>query len=115
VHTPATHATHGEGSEQRECTEPVAWAVRYRHGDTGIVDLCRTLADCRAKWRHRTTDYWLYEPLYRHPPCQDLSRKTLTLTDAEREAIQFFAVIDSNDEMLGGHTAILRGLLERMK
>ena len=38
-----------------------------------------------------------------------------TLTDAEREAIWFFAAIDSNDEILGGHAATLRGLLERLK
>ena len=39
---------------------------------------------------------------------------TTTLTDAEREAVAFFAAIDSNDEMLGGHAAVLRGLLERL-
>ena len=37
------------------------------------------------------------------------------LTDAEREAIFFFAAIDSNDPTLGGYAATLRKLLERMK
>ena len=108
VHTPAPHATPGEGSERRECTEPVAWAVRYRHGDTGIVDLCRTLADCRAKWSNRTTDYWLYEPLYRHPPCQDVSQKNLTLTDAEREAISVaYGMMNERAAKLQGRIATL--------
>lgn len=39
----------------------------------------------------------------------------LRLTDAELEAVEFFAVIDTNDGLLGGHTATLRELLERHK
>lgn len=39
----------------------------------------------------------------------------LRLTDAEREAIWFFAAIDSNDPVLGSHAATLRALLERLK
>lgn len=37
-----------------------------------------------------------------------------TLTDEEREAIWFFAAIDSNDSTLGKHAATLRNLLERL-
>ena len=37
-----------------------------------------------------------------------------TITDAEREAIFFFAAIDSNDDTLGGYAATLRELLGRM-
>jgi hypothetical protein len=40
---------------------------------------------------------------------------TIRLTDAEREAIFFFAAIDSNDPALGGYAATLRKLLERLK
>ena len=39
----------------------------------------------------------------------------LRLTDAEREAVWFFAAIDSNDSVLGSHAATLRALLERTK
>lgn len=65
----------GTGNTQK----PVAWAVRSAFCDTGIVDLCRTLADCRDKWPNSVTDSWRYVPLYRSPQP--------TLTDAEREAI----------------------------
>jgi len=37
-----------------------------------------------------------------------------TLADDEREAIWFFAAIDSNDSTLGKHAATLRNLLERL-
>jgi hypothetical protein len=40
--------------------------------------------------------------------------KRLRLTDAEREAIFFFAAIDSNDPTLGGYAATLRKLLARL-
>ena len=39
----------------------------------------------------------------------------LRLTAAEREAIFFFAAIDSSDPTLGGYAATLRSLLERTK
>ena len=45
----------------------------------------------------------------------DAARPAPTLTDAEREAIWFFAAIDSNDPVLGSHAATLRALLERLK
>lgn len=38
----------------------------------------------------------------------------LRLTNGEREAIQFFAAIDSNDVLLGAHATTLRRLLERL-
>ena len=38
----------------------------------------------------------------------------LRLTDAEREAISFFAAIDPNYYTLGGYAATLRKLLERL-
>jgi hypothetical protein len=43
-----------------------------------------------------------------------LDRAKPTLTDEEREAIWFFAAIDSNDSTLGKHAATLRNLLERL-
>ena len=58
---------------------PVAWAVRYKPCDTGVVALCRTLAECRDQWSNRATDHWRYVPLYSHPQS--------ILTDEEREAI----------------------------
>jgi hypothetical protein len=60
--------------------EPVAWAVRYKPRDTGVVALCRTLAECRDQWSNRATDHWRYVPLYSHPHS--------ILTAEEREAIE---------------------------
>ena len=115
--TPDTHATPTEGSVQGEGTvpdsrtenEPVAWAVRYAHCDTGIVALLRTLDECRQQWINRTTDYWRYEPLYRHPPCQDSLQKNLT--EAEHDALEF-AVETGRVAMHDEST--LRKMLERL-
>ena len=83
-------------------TEPVAWCVRYAHCDTGVVDLCRTLAECRDKWSNRATDHWRYVPLYSQPQP--------TLADEEREAITCAA-----DLLIGSRPgATLRNLLARL-
>ena len=51
-------------------------------------------------------------PLYRHPPCQDLSQKNFTLTDAEREASEIaIRWLEPYPQV----AATLRNLLERMK
>jgi len=39
----------------------------------------------------------------------------LRLTDAEREAVFFFAAIDSKDATMGGYADTLRKLLERLQ
>ena len=56
--------------------EPVAWATFYPNGSTASVYVGR-------KPPHA-------EPLYRQPPCQDFSQQNLTLTDAEREAVEYY-------------------------
>ena len=84
-----------------DTNEPDAYGLL----DHGEVHYATPFRDEAERVLRRTEDKdSVIVPLYRSP----------TLTDAEREAIQFFAVIDSNDEMLGGHAAILRGLLSRL-
>lgn len=56
-----------------------------------------------------------------HPPCQDFPQKNLTLTDAEREAVEAsreFWEVESEafaEPKDQHYAATLRGLLERMK
>ena len=115
THTPATHATPGEGSEQRECTEPVAWGVasHFRVLATSISRM--DAVDMQSDYACDTE----IVPLYRHPPCQVLSRKNLTLTDAERKAVRTaadaYAVRGSADGRESVNAATLRGLLERLR
>jgi hypothetical protein len=85
--------------------EPVAWAV---------VSDSREEIDCEFVYPDKATagDVALdinggLVPLYRQPQP--------TLTNEEREAVWFFAAIDSNDSVLGSHAATLRALLERTK
>jgi len=111
THTPATHATHVEGSEQRECTEPVAWAVMLADGER-IYDVYATEEEAKAIDEAVTGNHGVV-PLYRSP----------TLTDAEREVIEW--AIEVSDSLAdcgatgtGGEesreSAALRGLLERL-
>ena len=76
--------------------KPVAWAALRDDGDIAWIGYTPDGAADGACCRRIV-------PLYRSP----------SLTDAEREAIWFFAAIDSNDPVLGNHAATLRGLLER--
>ena len=188
THTHAAHATQGEGSEQRECTEPVAWAVMtadgtaalhtsctkqgsigwkrmmerqgevvplYRqapdfappppdnaakapdnaepeawavacdYGDYGVALFsdeasAQTEADRRALVGLRSG--YVVIPLYSHPPCQDISQKNLTLTDAEAEtlrelrdeAAQYADEIGLCASEVRGRQRIIDGLLERL-
>ena len=80
----------------REGTEPVAWATFYPNGSTASVYVGRNPPHA--------------EPLYRHPPCQDISQKNLTLTDAEREAVAYYIGTGGPDRV----DATLRGLLARL-
>jgi hypothetical protein len=125
--TPAAHATPCEGSLQGEGTlptsyrdndekrgvsdtkrGPVAWAVRYKPCDTGVVALCRTLAECRDQWSNRATDHWRYVPLYSHPQS--------ILTNEEREAIYRAEARLRTAYVPDDQTAAtLRKLLERLK
>ncbi len=81
--TPATHATRGECSEPREGTEPVAWAVMDGHE---FMEFCtdNEEAKCAAGFYGDCP----IVPLYRQPPRQDVSRKNLTLTDADAETLR---------------------------
>ena len=113
--TPATHATRGECSEPREGTEPVAWAVMLADGER-IYDVYALEEDAKAIDEAVIGNHGVV-PLYRNPPCQDSSQKNLTLTDAEREAIEFAldrlrGTLRGNEEC--DHAATLRGLLERL-
>lgn len=88
--------------------EPVAWYVRLAHLDTGVVDLCRTLAECRDKWSNRTTDHWRYVPLYSQPQP--------TLSETEREAIaQVLDEMSGKARSESWVPAILRNLLGRTR
>jgi hypothetical protein len=114
--TPQTNATPGEGSvpqayvkgdEKRVVCdtkqEPVAWAVVYPTGDAGVLCFFRRDAVERATASDRVV------PLYRSP----------TLTDEEREAVEWFAEVRKPlTRLTQSHNCekykdTLRGLLER--
>jgi hypothetical protein len=111
--TLATHATPHEGSVQgegsvpdsRNWKEPVAWAVVYPNDEVAIVAFKRRDADERASASDRVV------PLYRSP----------TLTDEEREAVEWFAEVRKPlTRLTQSHNRekykdTLRGLLERLK
>ena len=106
THTPATHATRGECSEQRECTEPVAWAV-CTPGD-GDWSQCFFHEPHAQRCASAIFGSKNIVPLYRKP----------TLTDAEREAIYRASQYLSQNDVFEGmaeDAATLRGLLERTK
>ena len=105
VHTPATHATRGEGSVRREGTEPVAWGVVYPNDEVAVIAFKRQDAEERATASDRIV------PLYRQPQP--------TLADAEREAIAWCrdnltAMAHPASAFAYIHAAVLRGLLERL-
>ena len=105
THTPATHATHGEGSVRREGTEPAAWYVRDRAAGPPML----FWDEERAKKAAFACGVGA-RPLYL---CQDFSRKNLTLTDAEREAVTELTDDPDFYGLTRTHTKVLRGLLER--
>jgi len=94
-------------------SQPVAWVVALG-GDGLIIDgifLRRTQAEEACAWRNEHTTYGArIIPLYEKPP--------LTLTDAEREAVEcgIQAIgLAPRDERTLAHADTLRGLLERTK
>lgn len=114
--------TPGDGTEQRECTEPVAWLVEGCEYDTGCefwyVALLKEQADAAAAAGARLT------PLYRQPPpvawqlvheCERLRDEVmmLRLTDQEREALWAIASHQLDDATFGKFAKILRRLFER--
>ena len=178
VHTPAPHATPGEGSVPREGTqEPVAWAVTMGDGSVYEAFAAHQHGEAVAlakRCMFGTAGPLPLAPLYRHPPvteplpktkraevsaepaawyvrnraagppmlfwdeerakkaafacgvgarplylCQDFSQKNLTLTDAEREAVE--RAVDSIASTMPYQSRqgladweTLRGLLERL-
>jgi hypothetical protein len=95
--TPEAASTPGEGTRPSECAEPVAWLA---HSDEfQMVSLFREHAEAGA-----TENEAAVAPLYRSP----------TLTDAEREAIRFAAVLYEMGDR-AEDAATLRGLLERTR
>jgi hypothetical protein len=94
--------------------EPVAWAVAL--GDEGMVldgiYVSKAKADEVLEWRNENTEYGArLIPFYRSP----------TITDAEREAIAWFAEAGkplarlTQSHNLEQYRAALRGLLERTR
>ena len=103
--TPATHATRGEGSERREGTEPVAWAV-CTPGD-GDWSPCFFHEPHAQRCANATFGSKNIVPLY---------RKT-TLTAAEREDMECAASrlqSDPNGPRDLQVADTLRGLLARL-
>ena len=84
----------GEGTG--DSTGPVAWALVYPNDEVAVIAFRRQDAAERASASDRIV------PLYRQPQ--------LTLTDAEREAVEWYASYGK-----GNHSDILRGLLDRLK
>jgi hypothetical protein len=102
--TPVSHATHREGTERRECTEPVAWAV-CTPGD-GDWSPCFFHEPHAQRCASAIFGSKNIVPLYRSP----------TLTEAEREAIDTaaHAAVQLYPLTGVGLAAVLRGLLERL-
>jgi hypothetical protein len=102
--TPDQTSTPSEGTSQRECAEPVAWAVL---GDG--YEYVSMMPEMCGAWA--TENGGRTVPLYRSP----------TLTDEEREAIAWFAEAGKPLALLTRshnreqYRATLRGLLERIK
>jgi hypothetical protein len=114
---PATPDHVGTG----DTPEPVAWYVRYAHCDTGVVDLCRTLAECRDKWSNRTTDHWRYVPLYSqpHPLLTNEEREAITMAVSACDVEASLNVACDGRQSFAGlwsdRAATLRNLLERLR
>ena len=102
--TPASHATPSEGTEQHECTEPVAWLVEGCEYGTGCEYQYASLLKESVEAAVRDNGGRLV-PLYRSP----------TLTDAEREAIELAYSRMTADTHYAAVATTLRGLLERTK
>jgi hypothetical protein len=82
------------------------WAVMWCDRMYGHYDFREEAEAIVRMLRDEGDAKWQAVPLYRSP----------TLTDAEREAVDYFAVIHAVDgEPLCTHADTLRGLLERLK
>jgi len=109
-----SHRRDGTGDTQR----PVAYGVLRLGGRwVSILDNALQAETSRQSWDRM--ENWVHEviPLYRQPPCQDFSQQNLTLTDAEREAVEQavgVCELDATDERCQEIAATLRGLLERL-
>lgn len=83
--------------------------------DTPLFSERRKMADAAFEWcRKNNASDRAIENIVAALFSLGLVVKRPTLTDAEREAIWFFAAIDSNYSTLGKHAATLRNLLERL-
>jgi len=71
VHTPAPHATPGEGSVPRDGTEPVAWGVAGHKGLLYATAISRMDAVDMQSEHECDTEV---VPLYRHPPVTEHAR-----------------------------------------
>ena len=110
--TPVEGSVPGEGSvpDSRSENEPVAWAVMQNDWyHDAHLDYYKAVKLATAANVAGAKNPWNVVPLYRHPPCQDLSQKNLT--DEEHDALEFAVEtgrVATHDE------AILRKLLERL-
>ena len=112
--TPAEGSVPGEGSvpDSRSENEPVAWAVMQNDWyHDAHLDYYKAVKLATAANVAGAKNPWNVVPLYRHPPCQDLLQKNFTLTDEEREAVEWYAGYGRD----GLHADTLRKLLERTK
>ncbi len=128
------HASVGGGSDRTdkavtrpavgagESQEPVAWAVVYPNGEEAIICWSKADAEDMASASDRVV------PLYRQPqPCPYVTGTVtryctltpFTLTDAEREAVEWAAFefdgVRPDNGRAAQRAATLRGLLERTK
>ena len=110
--TPVEGSVPGEGSvpDSRSENEPVAWAVMQNDWyHDAHLDYYKAVKLATAANVAGAKNPWNVVPLYRHPPCQDLSQKNLT--DEEHDALEFAVEtgrVATHDE------AILRKLLVRL-
>ena len=88
---------------------PVAWVVM--DGEEAM-EFCTDEEEAKGAAAHYGVTNIV--PLYRQPPCQDSSQKNLTLTDAEREAVEWCVSRPQTHWLHGIYAATLRGLLERL-
>jgi hypothetical protein len=98
--TPSEPSTPGEGTSQRECAEPVAWAVM---GDG--YEYVSMMPEMCGAWASENGGRTV--PLYRSP----------TLTDAERFVLrEVCAAYADKDEVKANEiAAVIDGLLERTR